>query len=1083
MKSFYKNFRQLYLSGIHCIVQDKTVFKLIFGLLIIAHTLAADTGKSFLAAPPTATKTYQLVTSTGDLVAGSRYLIASTTSGNGVAMGKQNTNNRDQVAITVSGSNITAEPASGKNDDKPFEIELQGSSGAWVLYDPINTFNLGPAAGSNGSNHLKENTNATYTITFSGNKAVMTAVTSINSNGRNIIRYNSSSSLFSSYAIGQNDIYLYKEVLGCTAPTTAPTNFSTANITKTSMDVSWTNGNGDMTLVVARAGGAVNSDPESGTSYTANAAFGSGSKIGTDNYVVYKGTGSTVTTTNLTAGTTYHYAIYTYNSADNCYNLTKLTGNATTLSPKIQLQYPLNTDVACGFTLGFGDVNTNTSVDLTFYIKNTGNTDLNVSALNITGADAALFSLVSPPSLPFVVTAGNTQNITVRFSPTTTGNKSASLSITNDDSSKNPCSVSLTGKGVVADLYYRTKQTGSWSDVSTWESSADNISWANATSTPSSTDYNITVNHSVTLGTSKTIDQTVISVGASLEVTNGTLTIANGAGDDLQVYGTLKISGNNASISTTGNIVVKNGGLYQHNVQTAITRVPTATWEAGSTCEIIGYTSTPSIINGGYDQNFYNFTWNCSSQTAQANLAGKLQSIAGDFTVQNTGTTNLRMIGGVTTVTVGGDLIVGVNCVLNTSETNSACTIKVSGDVSIYGNITELSSGTGSGVISFVGSNQSLYVGSAGSITNTINFEINNNSTVDVLSDITMPNDLILTSGNFVLGSYDLTVLNNISGGSTSSYVKTNGTGSLRHSVSLATLFPIGNGQYNPVKLTTTSTSQLGARVIDAVYSNGLSGSTVNQDVVNRTWDITGNLSGSMTIEPFWASGDENPGFDRTECYVSHYTGSQWEGSTKGAASGSPLYSRVRSGITSLSPFAIGSKGVLPVTFTTFDAKPYKNKVLVTFSTASEFNNEYFDIERSVDGRNFESVGIIKGVGNSLREQRYSFIDENPYLGISFYRIKQVDFDGKVSYTATRSVHLDNNTLTITPRNTDGRIDINTNDLSYEVHIYNTSGQEVRHFSALSGTQSINIESLLPGLYYVEVNGTGIQEIVKIVKY
>jgi hypothetical protein len=871
---------------------------------------------------------------------------------------------------------------------------------------------------------------------------------------------------------------------GCTAPTTAPTNFATANITKNTMDVSWTNGNGDMTLVVARAGSAVNANPVSGTSYTANAAFGSGSQLGTGNYVVYNGTGSTVTTTNLTAGTTYHYAIYTYNSADNCYNLTKLTGNATTLSPKIQLQYPLNTDVACGFTLGFGDVNTNTSADLTFYIKNTGNTDLNVSALNITGTDAALFSLVSPPSLPFVVTAGNSQQITVRFLPTTTGSKSASLAITNDDAGKNPCSVSLTGKGVVAALYYRTKQAGSWGDVSTWESSADNASWANATSTPSSSDFNITVNHTVTSGTSRTIDQTVISVGASLEVTNGTLTIANGAGDDLQVYGTLKISGNSASITTTGNIVVKNGGLYQHNVQEGTTRIPASTWETGSTCEIIGYTTGGAMSNAGYDQVFYNFIWNCPNQNTEVNLSGKLTQIGGNFEVLNTGSTNLRMIGSVTTVTVGGDLIIGVNGVLNTSGTNSACTINVSGHVSIDGNLTELSTGTGSGVISFVGSGQSLYVGPAGNITNTVNFVINNNSTVDVLSNVTMPNDLTLTSGNFVLGTNDLTVTNNITGGSTSSYVKTNSTGSLNRSVSSATNFPVGNGQYNPVKLTTTSSSQLGARVIDAVYANGLSGSTINQDVVNETWDITGSLSGSMTIEPFWSSGDENAGFDRTNCYVSHYTGSQWEASKKAAASGgSPLYSRVNSGIMSLSPFAIGSKSALPVTFTTFDARPHKNKVLITFATASEFNNEYFDIERSNDGRNFESVAIIKGAGNSLREQRYSLMDENPYLGISFYRIKQVDFDGKVSYSETRSVRLDNNTLTITPRNTDGRIDINTNDLSYEVHIYNTSGQEVRHFSALSGTQSINIQSLLPGLYYVEVNGMGIQEIVKIVKY
>jgi hypothetical protein len=116
----------------------------------------------------------------------------------------------------------------------------------------------------------------------------------------------------------------------CTSPTVQASNFSTSTIADNSMTVSWTRGNGGSVMVVARAGSAVDSDPISGTAYTANAAFGSGSQIGIGNYVLYRGTGTSVNITGLNMATTYHYAIYEYNTADNCYNIIELTGNATT---------------------------------------------------------------------------------------------------------------------------------------------------------------------------------------------------------------------------------------------------------------------------------------------------------------------------------------------------------------------------------------------------------------------------------------------------------------------------------------------------------------------------------------------------------------------------------------------------------------------------------------------------------------------------------------------------------------------------------------------------------------------------------
>ncbi|HNW89134.1 MAG TPA: GEVED domain-containing protein [Bacteroidales bacterium] len=117
----------------------------------------------------------------------------------------------------------------------------------------------------------------------------------------------------------------------CAPPATQAASFNSSALTTNSMTLGWTRGNGTGgVIVVARAGSPVSTDPVSGNTYSADAAFGSGSEIGTGNYVVYIGTGTSVTITALDEGTSYYYAVYEYNAADKCYLTPALTGNATT---------------------------------------------------------------------------------------------------------------------------------------------------------------------------------------------------------------------------------------------------------------------------------------------------------------------------------------------------------------------------------------------------------------------------------------------------------------------------------------------------------------------------------------------------------------------------------------------------------------------------------------------------------------------------------------------------------------------------------------------------------------------------------
>ena len=85
----------------------------------------------------------------------------------------------------------------------------------------------------------------------------------------------------------------------------------------------------------------------------------------------------------------------------------------------------------------------------------------------------------------------------------------------------------------------------------------------------------------------------------------------------------------------------------------------------------------------------------------------------------------------------------------------------------------------------------------------------------------------------------------------------------------------------------------------------------------------------------------------------------------------------------------------LPINLLFFNAQPTKEKVVTTWETSSELNNNFFTVERSRDGFNFESIGIVQGQGNSTSLHHYEYEDNRPLKGISYYRLRQTDFDGR----------------------------------------------------------------------------------------
>jgi hypothetical protein len=128
-------------------------------------------------------------------------------------------------------------------------------------------------------------------------------------------------------------VSLTGKVLAAEPTTQGAITFGT--IDNSSIVVNFSSGDGAKRIVLAKLATAVNSDPVDGTTYTANAAFSSGTQIGTGNYVVYAGTGNTVTVTGLASGATYHFAVYEFNDggtagAENYLVTVPGTNNATT---------------------------------------------------------------------------------------------------------------------------------------------------------------------------------------------------------------------------------------------------------------------------------------------------------------------------------------------------------------------------------------------------------------------------------------------------------------------------------------------------------------------------------------------------------------------------------------------------------------------------------------------------------------------------------------------------------------------------------------------------------------------------------
>ena len=181
---------------------------------------------------------------------------------------------------------------------------------------------------------------------------------------------------------------------------------------------------------------------------------------------------------------------------------------------------------------------------------------------------------------------------------------------------------------------------------------------------------------------------------------------------------------------------------------------------------------------------------------------------------------------------------------------------------------------------------------------------------------------------------------------------------------------------------------------------------------------------------------------------------------------------------------------ILPIELMEFYVTPEEGNALLNWTTASEARNDYFLVERTSNGVDFETIGTVKGAGTSTSINSYSFLDTNPLQGVSYYRLTQVDFDG--ASTSSWLVVFSKDELqeySLSPNPTSGVFTVTTtlsHEQELEIEIRDLMGRVIESEIILDANGAIlktySIENYPSGLYSVIIRTDNNTKSLKLVK-
>lgn len=439
-----------------------------------------------------------------------------------------------------------------------------------------------------------------------------------------------------------------------------------------------------------------------------------------------------------------------------------------------------------------------------------------------------------------------------------------------------------------------------------------------------------------------------------------------------------------------------------------------------------------------------------------------------------------------------------------TIAASGTASLSISGNFTNNGTFTDNSTASTVGV-KFVGSVAQTIAGTTANVFN--NLTIANSSGATPAINITTNNvivnsNLTMTSGVINLSGFTITL--GMAAGSTGTLAYTSGTrfygGNIERWFPTATVgigtvaghFPIGtSADYRPVFLGNAGltaggtikvrhSSTAGSTAVSPTFTDNGGTVTIRS---NSFWTVTtaNSISGgthSLSMEGT-GFGTVNSLSDLRITLVNTLA----PGSDGSHASGTLSNPQVnRTGLTTVNlsnSFYWGSINStatpLPVSLISFNGQRIMKQINLNWSTASELNFDYFDVERSSNAKLFTSIGKITGQGTSNVRNDYSLTDEKPIIGKNYYRLKSVDFDGYTEYFDVVSVDFTADKLFfISPNPSDGAsLGFTLNfvpDGNASIIVYDNLSNIVGLYTPSNHSQNITFpNSLKSGLYYAKI--------------
>jgi alpha-amylase len=439
-----------------------------------------------------------------------------------------------------------------------------------------------------------------------------------------------------------------------------------------------------------------------------------------------------------------------------------------------------------------------------------------------------------------------------------------------------------------------------------------------------------------------------------------------------------------------------------------------------------------------------------------------------------------------------------------TIEVGASVAVGTGTSLRIAGNFTNQGTLAGPGQVLFNGTMAQNIVGS----TTFANLRLANPADVTLLSPVTITDTLTLSAGHLALENQLLTfgATATIAGASAGRYLLTrNDPAALGYALrpvpatGAAVSFPVGTATtYAPVVLRSQgAAADIKVRTFGSMLERGTSGAPYVSAArfVNQAWEITPASAGAvvdLTLQ--WPAAAENAQFQRGTAAVYHHDNSStgtWAALASTAATGTGPYEVTATGVSSFSTFAVGSAATtpLPVTLLSFGARRTSaTTVAVSWTTAAERNCAHFEVERSADGQQFQKLGTVACAGAATP---YTFLDAAAYEA-AYYRLRQVDVDGQVQYSALAYVPIFiNNTLIIRifPNPATGAVTLLgvPETMVLTLSLSNALGQPLLAGSTaalpeLTARLNAALASCAPGLYVLTAECNGQRQHLKLVK-